>query len=66
MDLYVLVVNMKIKIKTDLQHSRFVSEYFRVTLLRRQRLVAECWLTDDPLLLDDGGVLTHGVASRES
>ena len=57
---------MSKKIQIDLQHSHLVSEYFRVTLLRLQRVVAECWLTDDPLLLDVDGVLTIGVASKES
>ena len=43
---------LRIKILTGLQHSCLVPEYFR--------------LTDDPLLLDIGGVLTLGVASKES
>ena len=51
----------------DHQHSLFASEYFRVTILCPQKVVAECWLTDDPLLLDTGGVLTLlSVASKES
>ena len=31
-----------------------VPNNFRATILRPQRMVAECWLTDDPLLLDVG------------
>ena len=35
-------------------------------MLRPQWMVAECWLTDNPLLLDVGGVLTLlSVASKE-
>ena len=50
--------------KTDLQHSHLVSEYFRVVLLRRQRLVAECGLTDDPH--EQWWCLNTSVASKES
>ena len=35
------LTKLRIKIKTDLQHCRFVSKYYRVTLLRHQELVAE-------------------------
>ena len=59
-------INWEIRLETDLQKLLSVSKYFRVTLLHQQRLVAVCWLTDDPLLLDVGGVLTHGVVSTES
>ena len=67
-DLYVLVVNMTIKIKTDLQHSHLVSKCFRVTLFRHQWLVADWVLTDwsSSTYLDIGDVQTHGVASKES
>ena len=42
------------------------SEYFRETLLRPQRMVAECWLTDSLLELAVDGVLDLGVSSKES
>ena len=57
-------------IKTDQQHSRFLSEYFGETLLRPQRMVAELRLTDPLLELAVGGVLELdidlGVSRRES
>ena len=66
MDWYMLVVYMKELIKTGYQHSLF-PEYFGVTLLRPQQVVAEWWLMDDSLPLDVGGVLTPlDFASRES
>ena len=52
--------------KTVQQHSHFWSEYFRETLLRPQRMVAECWLTDSLLELAVDGVLDLGVSSKES
>ena len=45
----------------------FGSKIFRETILRHQRVEAECWLPFDSPLLDVGGVLpVLGVASRES
>ena len=58
--------NYQRNFKTVQQHSRFWSEYFRETLLRPQRVVAECWLTDLLLELAVDGVVDLGVSSKES
>ena len=68
MDLNVLVIYMKVNITFWSSTLTFlIPNNFRVTILRPKRMVAECWLTDDPLLMDVGGVLTLlGVANKES
>ena len=40
--LYMLVANMIEKFNADLKNSHLVSKYFRVTIHRFHRLVAEC------------------------
>ena len=54
------------KLKNVQQHSRFWTKYFRETLLRPQRMVAELSLTDPLLELTIGGVLAFGVFRSES
>ena len=54
-------------LKTVQQHSRFWTEYFGETLLRRQRMVAELRLTDPlpDLAVDDVLELKLGVSRSE-
>ena len=66
MFLYVLVVDIKEILKLFNNTHVLKSEYFRETLLRSQRMVAECWLTDSLLELAVDGVLDLGVSSKES
>ena len=70
MFLYVLVEDIKNLIKTDQQHSGFLTEYFGETLFRPQQMVAELGLIDPLLELTVGGVLeldvVLGVSRSES